>query len=174
MQKKIRTLEDKAIASDIISRQDKLEIAGVPTSASQSCEEIALQISQKVDPAIQKANVVQAFRIGKPKDHQGNANLNRPILVQYSSPRIRNAVFKNKRALKDVNIREMNFGTAEKVYINENLSNDMKFLLRQVNIRRKEKEWKFMWTNSGMIYVRKMESSNAIMVKREEDLKLIV
>ena len=175
MRKKIRVLEDKVMTNDNILRQDKLEIAGVPTTVSQNPEEIAFEISKKVYPGLQKDDVIKAFRIGKPKDHQGNNNPNRAILVQYKSPGIRNAVFTNKKVLKDVNLASLNIGNENRrLYINENLASDVKFLLHRVNVLRKEKQWKFLWTKAWMIYTRKDENARAILVKCEEDLKLIV
>ena len=175
MENKIKILEDKVMANDIQLREDKLEIAGVPVSPNEDCKEIALQVAKKANPNLQPTDVIQAFRIGRMKNTDGNMNTNRPILVQYRCPQTRNTVFKNKKALRGVDTLMMGLANEKKnIYINEHLSGDMKFLLRQANIVRKEKEWRFLWTNGGVIHVRKSESSRVILIKRQEDLNFII
>ena len=50
----------------------------------------------------------------------------------------------------------------------------LKILLGKVNQIRKSKQYKFLWTRNGNIYVRKNENTNVISITRNSDLVKIV
>ena len=61
-----------------------------------------------------------------------------------------------------------------RIYLNENLPQNLKILLGKVNQIRKSKQYKFLWTRNGNIYVRKNENTNVISITRNSDLVKIV
>ena len=149
--------------------QSNLEISGILCSAKENCHKIAYDVCKKVNADLKSEDIVAAYRLGNMKDEEGKVKLHRPMLVKFNSIRVRNLVYKNKKVLK----RSEGEADGPKVFINENLSKETRALLREVNIKRKEKEWGHLWTNFGMIYVRKNDSSKIIAIKAKEDLKFI-
>ena len=59
------------------------------------------------------------------------------------------------------------------LYLNENLPPIIKNLFGKANEKRKEKQYKFIWTSGCTILVRKSEKSNIIAIKKSSDLKKI-
>ena len=64
-------------------------------------------------------------------------------------------------------------GAKQKVFINENLSRETKILFRKANDIKKKLSWKFIWSNYGIIFLRKNEDSKVVRVTTESDLKNI-
>ena len=87
-------------------------------------------------------------------------------------------MFKNKTIRDNVYINKSNLIKINteygRIYLNENLLQNLKILLGKVNQIRKSKQYKFLWTRNGNIYVRKNENTNVISITRNSDLVKIV
>uniref|UniRef100_A0ABM0MZ22 Uncharacterized protein LOC102800581 n=1 Tax=Saccoglossus kowalevskii TaxID=10224 RepID=A0ABM0MZ22_SACKO len=94
----------------------------------------------------------------------------RPIIVRFTTRRVRDSVFKNRKKLADVNSSNIGYRAANVIYINENLTPMAKSLLTKVNIKRKHFKWKFMWTHNGRILIKKDELSPVVHIADEEAL----
>lgn len=176
LDERVKVLEGKVMSMGNKLVQNNLEVTGVPCSTEENCSKIALTICKKVNPDIKEDDIEDAYRIGSVKDRDGNAKSVRPLLIKFRSTQGRNIIYKNKKILRKVDTKQLDFSNNSKlnIYINENLQHETKALLRETNIARKEKEWKYLWTNFGMIYVRQNDSSKIICIRSKEDLKVIV
>ena len=88
--------------------------------------------------------------------------------------KIRNEVYRNKKKLKDIDTVKMGLSNEKKrVYVNEHLSKETKLLFSRANAIRKEKGWRFIWTDFGVIYLRRSDGSKVIKIKSEGDLDLL-
>ena len=65
------------------------------------------------------------------------------------------------------------YGT-KSVFINENLTRPRKKLLWMTKQKAKLADYKYLWTSNGNIFVRKSEETDALTVKTNDDLRLIV
>ena len=128
---------------------------------NENCMAVALTILQKVVP--DKIEIQQAFRIGKMDEKK-----HRSILIQFKTRLQRNMVFNNRANLKKLGDRETRF------FLNENLPPNLKGLLGKANSLRKQNNYKFLWTNGGVILVKKDEKSISIPIRKKSDLQNIV
>ncbi len=148
-------------------RGNNLEIHGVPVS--ENLEVACTKILKVVEPTITRKDVERMRRIGNPKHKDGNEKGSLPILVIMKSKEQKLKIIKNKKKLVGVEFGKLGIN-AKKIFINENLTNQSKALLFKANTQRKEKEWKFIWTSNGNIYLRKDEGSPIMHIRDERDL----
>lgn len=163
-------LEGTIIDMKNFQLQDNLEIVGLPQREHEDCKELALCVFKKIDTTLGKDIILQARRVGSPKDQYDKVKKTRPILVQLNNKSIRNYLYSNKKRIRSA------FGQPreeEKVFLNESLCRETRDLLREANVKRKEKNYKFIWTSFGKVLVRKSENSKVIHIKSHKDLDMI-
>ena len=156
---------------DFIERNQKansLVISGVEENVTEKATEVALEILKKVDPEIEKDQILSAYRL-KSKKNDKKENTNIPIVVKFVSNRKRNEIFKNKKQLSNIDFK-FTKGKAKKVYINENLTYRNQRIFSKAYQFKKENNWKFIWTVNGIVHLRKNEDSNIFPVRKEEDI----
>jgi len=89
------------------------------------------------------------------------------IIVRFFSRKKRNALFKARKNLKDA---KFGFLSSKGVFLNENLTPKITQLLFHANKKRKENQWKYLWTSNGRIFARNRDNSSAIQIKNECDI----
>ena len=144
---------------------NNLELHGLVEEDEENLLEKVSKIIEKVTPG--NTGIIKTFRYGR-KIHRDGSKLNRPILIMFKNKTIRDNVYINKSNLIKINTE---YG---RIYLNENLPQNLKILLGKVNQIRKSKQYKFLWTRNGNIYVRKNENTNVISITRNSDLVKIV
>ena len=145
-------------------RARNLELCGCPEVENDDCMANVMQLLEQVVP--DRIELKDAFRIGKMREGQEK---NRPILIQFQTKSLRDKVYKNR-----ANLKKFADGGNPRFFINENLPPNLKTLLGKANSLRKQKQYKFLWTNNGVILVKKDENSNTIPIKKMSDLDNIV
>jgi len=93
-----------------------------------------------------------------------------PIIVRFISRKKRNALFKARKNFKDA---KFDFLSSKGVFLNENLTPTNRQLLFQANKKRKDNQWKYLWTSNGRIFARKSDNSSSIQIKNECDIQKI-
>ena len=162
MQTTITNLETKVTSLANQQLANNLEIAGIPVKTDENCQEIALKVIQKVDPLMLKDQISDAYRIGRATDEDGNANVNRSLLVKFKSVASRNNIYKKKKVLKNVRAAHIGLGTNnDRIFVNENLCFETKSLFREANTFKKDKGWKYIWSNRGIIYIKENDDPNS-------------
>lgn len=200
MEEKIRVLdsergedEEKVLELKNEQLQSNLEIVGIPCQKDEDCVGLALAIAAKANTSIKREDILDAHRIGNPKDQHGVEKTSRPMLVKFKERSARNIVFRNKKKIRPnptsvpadtipttthtsvpTSIpNNNNHDSLSKLFINENLCRESKNLLRMANNKRKEKGFKYIWTNFGKIMVRRNEGDKVVCIKCSKDLDLI-
>ncbi|XP_030846744.1 uncharacterized protein LOC115926216 [Strongylocentrotus purpuratus] len=145
----VSDLHHKVHDLDQYHRRINLELAGIPESREESPLVLALKVAQCVAPSLKESDIDIAHR-----------------------RRARNAVYDGRKKLKNVTTRDIGVhGSANKFYVNENLTSVTRELLGIVNVERKKAGFKFVWTVNGKIFVRKDEKEPAIIIHTKDDIK---
>ena len=76
-----------------------------------------------------------------------------------------------RKNLKNLTASDFGYQSRNKVYINENLTRKNKELFNSTLKIKKEKGFKYIWTNQGRIYLRKNEASSPVHIKNQSDLQ---
>ena len=168
METKMNSLANQQLANN-------LEIVGVPVTNNEVCADIAIKVARKAHPEMKRKEISEAYRIGRLKNEDGTANVNRSLVVKFKSVAMRNTVYKNKKALKGVTAKDLDLGQAtNRIYINENLNYETKSLMREANQFKKDNGWNYIWTNFGIIYVRENDKSKSYAITSKKDLEVLL
>ena len=146
---------------EVERREKNLEVHGLPEGSDENCTDVVKAMISKITP--ESVNVSKCFRFGRKETVIGEKRI-RPILLEFDNKKDRDIVF-NSRS----NLRKLN----DPIYINENLPKHLKILRGKANTRRKEYNYKYLWTKNGNILLRKNEESNVINIKASIDLEKI-
>ena len=85
-----------------------------------------------------------------------------------------NQVYRNRKLLRNADLKNFSIEGTSKIFINENLTPTRKKLFWKAKQLAKTNNYKFFWTVNGNVFVRKAEETEAVLIKNEHDLRLIV
>lgn len=163
--KERKSLEEKVYSIvnpvEIELRKSNLEIAGLKEEEGEKLLEKVNKIVGQVVPG--KVGITKAYRVGKKE-----VNKKRTIVVQFENRGLRNIALQNRANLKKL---EFSHG---RLFFNENLPVNIKILLGKANEVRKQKDYKYLWTKEGVIFVRKAEGMDAVVIRKLADIEKIV
>ena len=146
------------------SRRLNIEISNFPESENEDITSI-MDSFMTVLGADLKDNLVAYHRVPTM-----NKNKIKPIIVKFNTAIAKND-FMKKCKQKNILANQINSSlSAEPIYFNDHLCPELKKLLYQCKVFKREKNYKFCWTKSGKIFLRKQEGSKIIVVNSEFDL----
>ena len=154
-------------------RRDNLELHGIPEYDDESTDDIAFKVLKCIDNATTLNDIDITHRIGT-KQQPGRKQRHRPIIVRFNTRSSRNNIYKKKKNLYTTTTKNIGFPEESTIYVNENLTPWRKSLFGQANRRKKERIWKYVWTNNGKILARKDSTSQVINIECEEDIAKII
>ena len=114
-------------------------------------------------------DVMHWLRLRKNKKTQ-KQDMPPSIIVRFISWKKKNALFKARKILKDVKFDFLSF---KGFFLNENLTLKNRQLLFHAKKKRKNNQWKYLWTSNGRNFARKIDTSFAIQIKNECDIQKI-
>jgi len=132
----------------------------------QELEMKVLSVLQHVDGSIDKDDSDVMHILGPRKKKTQTQDMP-PIMVRFISGKKRNALFKTRKNLKDA---KCDFPSYKGVFLNEKLALKNNQLLFHANKKRKDNQWRYIWTSNGRIFARKSDNSSAIQIKNECDI----
>ncbi|XP_061379603.1 uncharacterized protein LOC133319395 [Danaus plexippus] len=166
------TLKNQTNTINILDRESRasnIELHCIPEKRSENLLKTVEQIGKITNVNIPEGSVVKCTRVAKI-----NRNSLRPrsIIVKFNSPLIRDTFLAgvinfNKLNKKDrLNTSHLGVpGEKRPVFISEHLSSTAKDTYAAARIFAKQKQYRFVWTRNGKIFLRKTESSDAINVR---------
>ena len=152
---------------------NNVEIQGVPAFETENVEMVAMKVLKKVDPRLERHHMGKIRRlrtidaISNQEKKEGKRVYN-PIQVTFKSREQKIKVMKEKKKLYDADFSDIK---AERGYINENLTKSSRNLLYLARRFKKEKGWKYAWSSSGTILLRKDEKSKVNVINSVEDIE---
>lgn len=159
------------------SRQDNVEIHGVPENQAENLVTTVIQLGRAISCNIQNEDVLSVSRVKK-LDSQSNRP--RSIIAKLRSTRVRDDVlaavskFNRAHVSDKLNSGHLGYGGAKMpVYISEHLSSLNKAIHARVRQTAREKGYKYVWIRDGRVLVRKDDGSRAIHIKSLEAIALM-
>lgn len=146
------------------SRQNNLEIQGVPEKRNENLFDIVHKItdflSVPFNPnTIESVHRVKAFKPGSPKN----------IIVKFLSVKSKDAILaagKNKRASSTAANRALCVDNiSNNLYINDHLTTENKLLYKRTREIAKERGYKYVWLKNCNIFIRKEDASRVKIIK---------
>lgn len=142
-------------------RSNNLEIKGIPLDG----EPVAVleKIGEIIQEPVTEADIDVCHRVPTAKHDQTN------IIVRFVRRTKRNAFLGKAKRVK-ISATQLGFETSSQVYINEHLTRQGKQLLGAAVQKKRDVNWKFVWTAGGKVFARKDERSPCIRIATLNDL----
>lgn len=155
-------------ANDQRERLMNLEIVGIPEDKNENLTEILFKLASYAGLNVSRNEILHMNRITPKTKVQGRP---RVILVKFASRLTKDNFFSQVRkcriTTKDINLH----GEPKPIFINDHLSPHNKLLLRKCKEFTKLKQYQYVWLKNGRIYIRKNDTTHAVQITEEEDLK---
>lgn len=176
LRNEMNTLNNKFNQLDQLSRASSLEIQCLPERKLENVVNIVKQLEQTIKHKLDDQDIQYCSRVAK---LDPTSTRPRTIVVKLSSPRLRDTVMSavsryNKTNKENkLNSADFGFGTEDKkpVFVVENLSAENKQLHAAARKRGKDLKYKFTWIRSGRVYMRKSDTSEAILIRNHDTLE---
>lgn len=155
--------------ADQRSRQNNVEIKGVPIKKDENLFSIIEALSKKVNFLFPKSRINYIYRIPlyNSKD--------KAIIVSFLNRYVKEEFVAAARIAKNISAADIGFKDASnRVYVNDHLNADFKTLLSRTKSIASGKSYSYVWVKFGKIHVRKNDSSHVLVISTENDLNKIV
>ena len=149
-------------------RRDTLEIKGIPVTRDENTDVLVSSVGVLADVNIQPEDITISHRLKAPKD----AKFPPSIIVKFVQRSLRDKLYYAKKHLKDKSTSDLHMWhtTNNKIYISENLTPKNNLLFKKSLEVKKSKNYRFIWSRHGKIFVWKNTNSSAILISKPEDL----
>lgn len=165
LKEKMKNMEKDLEELQQYTRNHNIQIDGIPVQKEENLEQIVQEIGNAINVEIKDGEIDVVHRI--PTRSSNNPE---PIVVQFLSRRKRDEIIIKAKA-KRITTNSINMtGPEKKIFINDHLTKERKQLLYQAKQKKLEKNYKFVWTRNGKIFMRKNETSNVIQIHQLDDL----
>jgi hypothetical protein len=165
--KNLRELQDEFKQ---YGRRECLFIRGIPQLQGENTNEIIVKISSKVGVVMKEEDISISHRL--PVQGCNANNFNPAIIVKFTRRVVRDKLFIARYKLKDLTTRDMGFSrsTPNKIFLVESLTKRKKELFKVCLQAKRDKGYRFLWTQYGKIMMRKDESSEAVTISSLQQL----
>ncbi|CAN7938936.1 unnamed protein product [Ixodes hexagonus] len=159
----IEQLQMRVVQCEQYSRRSNIEIRGLVENENENVTELVSKIGEVIGEPIAADDVEACHRV--PTRQAGKSN----VVVQFKSRQKRDTVLEKARKSR---IRNHHVGISDEaqVYLNEHLCPTLKRLLSLAIAKKRECQWRFVWTRNGKIFARKTEQSAVQHILSEADL----
>ena len=164
------------------NRRLNLESSRIPIKDGKNTNKIMEEIAKLVNVELSADQISTSHRLAvKPKGTAGTENrieTETPpppsIIVRFFRRDVCNQVYRNRKLLCNPDLKNFSIEGTSKIFINENLTPTWKKFFLKTKQQAKTNNYKFFLTVNGNIFVKKAEENEAILIKNEHDLRLIV
>ncbi|XP_044172420.1 uncharacterized protein LOC122956798 [Acropora millepora] len=154
------------------SRRDCLEIRGVPVQRDEDTNALVVDIGRRMGVEMKKDYISTSHRL--PIMNRGCEASSRPpsIIVKFVCRDVTDKFFKAKKQLFRVSSRDLGFSRVaeQKIFIAESLAQRNKKLFADCLKAKYDLNFKYIWTSSGKILLRKNDNSPARLISCDRDL----
>ncbi|XP_073947382.1 uncharacterized protein [Choristoneura fumiferana] len=152
--------------------QNDVEVAGVPEGKNESAMHLALSIFIKLGVQLEERDIVSAERAGPlrvAREGGGGAPRPRPLVVRLARRAERDRLLAAARVRRGATTEGITSAVTT-FYINERLTKANRILFYKARVEASSRNWKYVWTRDGNIYVRKEHGSPRHRLRSEIDL----
>lgn len=166
LEKDLAKSQASLLKSEQYTRNRNLEIKGIKQTENEDLNKVLEKIGETLGDPITGSDVDICQRVAT-KD-EGKTN----IIVQCQRREKRDKVLQVARK-KRLTTTLLGLPTDFPVYINEHLCPAMKKILGKAVARKREHDWKFVWTRDGSVFARRTETPHIVAITCENDLNKI-
>lgn len=148
------------------SRQNNIEIKGVPVTQGEDCLAILQQIGDKVECPVSNADIDVVHRVPAKNNEQH-------IIARFCS-RTKKAEFAGKAKKARLTAGAIGYQAHQQrpVYVNDHLTPENKRLFAQALAKKNEMHWQFLWVENCRIKARKAPGTRIFRISSVSDLAI--
>lgn len=175
MKKQISELKKKVLKQENSVVAGSVRIAGIPYYDNENLHSIFQNICKSVNIPVPQIDSI--YRLKKIYKNNKPYNPNdEVIVVKLQSPFEKNYLLKSIAKYRRENqctlrLNHAGFESEQPIYINENLTPYNHGIFKEALIMRKNKRLKSTFTLRGLVYVKKFDTEDAILVESVEELR---
>lgn len=169
------TVSDMSVRLNLLeqyTRQQNVEINGVPETKSENLVKTVLQLGKAVSSSLKESEIITAVRVRKLDPQNQNP---RAIIVKVHNTTVRDEILASTMSYNKVhpdnklNTHLMGFGGSKKpIFVSEHLSPANKELHAATRKAARDKGYKYVWVRDGRILIRKADGAPARQVRNLE------
>lgn len=146
-----------------------LEITGIPEAKNETLHTTFLSIANKSGVSLTVDDIDHITRVQPRQPVQGRP---RSIVVKLKSRITKDNIIAGIRKRRGLTTNDLNMpGESKPIYVNEHLTPQNKALYKKCKEAAANRMVKFVWVRNCNIYMRKNETSPAVIIKSEDDLR---
>ncbi|XP_052758977.1 uncharacterized protein LOC128202486 [Galleria mellonella] len=168
LQQELNDRDQEMMANDI-------EIVGIPERADENLLNLVTLVSSKIGMSFMNEEIVDMYR-GGPRRllvNEKNEIRPRPIVIRFTRRSIKERVLKEARVRRSISTADVFPGEVKPIYINERLTKRNKMIFGKAKDEGRKRNWKFIWSKNGKIYVREREGKQFYHLRKMEDVAKI-
>lgn len=166
LKSQVRVLQERAIESEQYSRRNTLEIQGIPDRPNENVLDTVRMVGKALDVNISNEMVEDAcHRLPKQPSQKSST-----LIVKFVRRFDKERLMERRRVKRNLSTRHLGLGGDDTIYINESLVPEKRRLLAQARLKRKEKNYEFLWVRNGVIKIRKSQGSPIITINCADDI----
>ena len=161
------------------SRRDCVEIRGIPLpfkragshSPGENTDLIVTRVAKVMGINLECEEISVSHRLKTSKSYHGRHAKPPPIIAKFVRRNTKEKFFKARKTLYTNNIvAEDHNESTSKISIVESLTAENKELFQRTYEFKRDHNFKFLWTSSGNIFLRRSEESQVVPIKSLDDL----
>lgn len=175
-----KTVLDLSVRVNLIeqnSRQQNVEINGIPENTAENLIKTVYQLSKSVSCDIKEEEVLSAVRVRKLDPENRNP---RAVIVNLRSTHSRDVIltsvmnFNRANPSKKLNSNHLGYGgPAKPIFVSEHLSPLNKQIHAATRKAARDKGYKYVWVRDGRILIRKADGEQAKQIRSLEAVALL-
>lgn len=167
LKKQIIDMKSDILDLQQYSRRLNVEISNFPETPNETMSEITESFMKILEVDLTE-NITAAHRV--PTTKKGKC---KPIIIQFNTTKAKSDFIKSAKAKRiTANCINTNFESLP-VYVNDHLCPELKKLLFECKVFKRENDFKFCWTKAGKVFLRKSDGSKIYRIKSNFDLTQI-
>lgn len=168
LKKKIVSLESRIEDMEQYSRNNCVEIHGIPQEPTEDVVNVVKEVGKALDMKITDEMIDACHRL---KKRPGAGNQQTPGIVVKFVRRIDKEELMRKRRIKhNFSTRHMNLAMDLPVFINESLSPARRRLFVLAREVKRSKNFKYLWVRGGKVFLRREDGAPVVHVTCQADL----
>jgi len=163
-QRKHEVAQQKLDDLEQYGRKSMLEMNGFARVAKEDLIQLTLALAEKIEVPLCKDELEACHRL--------SANEKAGIIVEFASRKKRDQFLEKRKLSKNVSIKDLGFQSKSpgKIVINESLTAKRKALIKELKEKKGERNFKFVWSRKGTVFIRRDENSRPICINTILDL----
>ena len=159
-------IKEKVEEQDLVLLNKSVDIQGIPHHPSESLIDIVVKIGEMRGTFITSNNIDLVYRNKSKKS----------VVVRFLQTHVRNSFVQSFQNSSTSPLKTKDIGftkTDNYIYVNDLLSFHTRKLFFLARTFKKEHDYNFVWTRNQKVYLRKDQEPTALLIKCENDLKVL-